>query len=86
MLVGCSMKQPVPRTELVTVSKLEMVPVPPELTAPCLVPMPPLDDQQLLQYEVLPEYLVEVLGIVEQCNSQLNKIKDLGEEVGKYVE
>jgi hypothetical protein len=67
----------VPRTEVVTVTKLEIVEVPAELTALCLIPDPPLDADGNLRYEVLPEYLGVVIGVLEECNTQLLKIQSL---------
>lgn len=65
------------RTEIRTVPKLEFIPVPDAATAPCLVPLPPVDSNGELPYELLPAYLTEVLGVIEKCNLQLSKIKTM---------
>lgn len=68
------------RTEVRTVPKLEYIALPTETTERCLVPMPPLNAQGELTYEVLPPYVAEVLGILEECNIKLETIKGLQPE------
>lgn len=65
------------RTEVKVVTKLEYIPVPPALTLPCLVPLPPRDTAGTLRYEDVPEYTGQVLGVLEQCNIRLACIQDL---------
>jgi hypothetical protein len=77
VLHGCSSKLPVTRIETRTVPKLEYIPVPDSATATCLVPLPPLNARGELPYELLPAYLAEVLGTLESCNIQLEKIEEL---------
>lgn len=63
------------------VPELEYVPLPEGTTAPCLVPMPPLNAEGLLEYTAILPYVVEVLGILEECNIKLSEIKKLQGEV-----
>ena len=65
------------RTEVKAATKIEVVSVPHDLTAYCLVPMPPLDANGDLRYDVLPEYLAGVLGVLEECNIKLEGIAAL---------
>lgn len=65
------------RIETRTVPKLEYVPVPDAATAPCLVPLPPLNERGELPYELLPAYLADVLGTLEKCNIKLEQIDRL---------
>lgn len=67
------------RTAVRTIPKLEFIPVPDGLTAPCLAPMPPVDEDGLTRYERLPAYTAEVLGALEECNGRLDSIRALME-------
>lgn len=67
--------EPLVRTELVEVTKRVIVPVPKELTEPCLVTVPPLDGR--LNYGDVVTYAVEVLGTLESCNKKLQVIRGL---------
>lgn len=83
-LPGCSSKQPLVRTELRTVSKLELIPVPAILLDPCLVPaLPTIEDPvegTLVDRDKLPAYMSVVFGILELCNEQLSLINWLYEQ------
>lgn len=68
------------RTEVLEVPKLEFIPVPAETLEPCTVPMPPQDGLGSILYKDLPSYLVVVLGAFEECNIQLDKIRELMED------
>ena len=63
------------QTEIVTETVRVVVPVPKELTEPCLVRVLPLDNK--LTYGDVVTYSVEVLGTLEICNEQLEKIRGL---------
>ena len=72
---------PVVQTEIVKETVRVVVPVPKELTEPCLVRVLPLDNK--LTYGDVVTYSVEVLGTLEECNQKLESIRKLAAELGK---
>lgn len=74
------------QTKVVTVDKLEFVELPANATRRCYAPQPPLEGG-ILRYEVLPEYSLFLLNVIEQCNQQLQQIKQIEQEsVGREEE
>lgn len=80
-LPSCSSKQPVARTEVRAVPRLEFTPVPANSTEPCLIPMPPQDQKGQVPIDKgYVDWTVGVLGILEECNIKLEELRRLMKE------
>ena len=66
------------RTEVTEVKVKVYVPLPEELTAPCLVPV---IEGDVITYGDLVDITLETMGTVESCNEQLEAIRKLQDTV-----
>jgi len=75
VLSGCSLQEPLVRTEILEVPTMVVVPVPEILTRPCGGPILSKDNE--LTYGDVVAYSLDIMGALELCNEKLLSIREL---------